>query len=156
MSEVLERELGWDDQIEKESDFTILPEGEYYFTVKSFTRGRHAGSEKLPPCNKAILKIEVTNGKDSTTIEHNLFLHTKCEGMLSQFFISIGLKKHGEPLVMNWNAVAGKKGRCKVYVDTWKGNNGQDMQSNKIKSFLDPVATPEPTTSTASFTPGAF
>lgn len=149
----IERELGWDDQIEKESDFVLLPEGEYDFTVKSFTRGRHNGSEKLPSCNKAILKLEVTNGTDTTTLEHNLFLHTKCEGILSAFFIAIGQKKHGQPLHMNWNAVTGAKGKCKVYIDNWKGRDNQDMQSNKIKKFLEPV---ENTTSQTTFTPGAF
>lgn len=153
MADNMEREFGWEDSIEKESDFTLLTEGEYDFTVKSFTRGRHAGSDKLPPCNKAILSLEVTNGTDTTTIEHNLFLHSKCEGMLSAFFISIGQKKHGEPLKMNWNAVVGAKGRCKVYVDTWKNNkDGRDMQSNKIKKFLEPSES----TSSTTFTPGNF
>ena len=154
MAEYIERELGWDDSIEKESDYVLLSEGEYDFTVKSLTRGRHTGSEKLPPCHKAILKLEVTNGTDTATIEHNLFLHTKVEGLLSQFFVSIGLKKHGEPLKMNWNDVPGTKGRCKVYIDVWKGKNGQDMQSNKIKSFLDPKT--EAVQPSKTFTPGAF
>lgn len=148
-----EREFSWNDKIEKESDFVLLPEGEYDFSVKSFARGRHNGSEKLPPCNKAILKIEVTNGVDSTTIEHNLFLHSKCEGLLSAFFISIGQKKHGEPLRMNWNAVTGARGRCKLCIDKWKGKDGNEMESNKIKKFLEPSANH---TTQTTFTPGAF
>ena len=151
MSNIVERELGWDEQITKEgSEFVLLPEGEYDFEVKSFTRGRHTGSAKLPPCNKAILKIEVTDGQRTAVIEHNLFLHTKVEGLLSQFFIAIGQKKHGEPLNMNWNSVIGAKGRCKVRVDEWKGNDGRDYKSNKIASFLEPKNV-QPT-----FTPGAF
>ena len=47
MSE-MERELDWNDEIEKDSDFTLLPEGDYDFTVESFERGRHPGSDKLP------------------------------------------------------------------------------------------------------------
>ena len=39
--------------------------------------------EKLPPCNKAILSIRIENEEgQATTIKHNLFLHSKCEGML--------------------------------------------------------------------------
>ena len=34
MSE-FEKELGWDDVIEKESDFTLLPAGDYDFTIKA-------------------------------------------------------------------------------------------------------------------------
>ena len=58
MSE-MERELDWNDEIEKDSDFTLLPEGDYDFTVESFERGRHPGSDKLPACNKAILKLRI-------------------------------------------------------------------------------------------------
>ena len=43
---VEERELGWDDTIEKESaGFIILPEGDYEFKVLEFQRARHEGSE---------------------------------------------------------------------------------------------------------------
>ena len=57
---VEERELGWDDTIEKESaGFIILPEGDYEFKVLEFQRARHEGSEKLPPCNKAVITLVV-------------------------------------------------------------------------------------------------
>lgn len=132
--EDFERALDWDDEIEKESEFVLLPEGTYNFEVIKFERGNHNGSDKLPACKKAILTVKVfgKNGEE-TTIIHNLFLHTKTEGMLSAFFLSIGEKKHGEKVRMNWQNVTGAKGRCKVTVDTYNGN-----QYNKIKSFLEP------------------
>ena len=43
-----ERELNWDDTIEKDNQFVLLPEGDYNFTVESFDRARHPGSEKIP------------------------------------------------------------------------------------------------------------
>ena len=96
MSE-MERELGWDDEIEKDSgEFILLPEGDYDFTVESFERSRHGGSEKLPACNKAILRLRIDTEEGSALINHNLFLHTKTEGMISAFFTSIGQKKKGE------------------------------------------------------------
>ena len=80
MSEIIERELGWDDEISRESDFTIIPEGDYNFTVTGFERGRYDGSEKLPPCNMAIVSLAVTLPDGSTaTLKHRLFLHTRCE-----------------------------------------------------------------------------
>ena len=146
----VERELGWDEEINKESEFTLLPEGDYDFSIVSFERGRHQGSAKLPPCNKAIVKIKIDGGElGSTTIQHNLFLHTKCEGMLSEFFIAIGLKKHGEKLAMNWNAVPGKTGRCKVYIDKYTRNDGTQGQSNKIRRFLEPTQ-PQPSAQTST------
>lgn len=134
MSE-MERELGWDDEIEKDSDFTLLPEGDYDFTVESFERGRHPGSEKLPPCNKAMLKIRIDSEEGTAVISHNLFLHTKTEGMISAFFSSIGQKKKGEKVKMNWNAVIGATGRCKVIVRKWKGDDKEERQSNDIRKF---------------------
>ena len=62
-----ERELGWDDVIENDSpEFVILPDGDYDFEVVDFERGRHNGSEKLPPCNKAIVHIRI-EGKEGVT-----------------------------------------------------------------------------------------
>lgn len=155
-----EKELGWDDEIEKESDFVLLPEGDYNFTVSAFERGRHEGSEKLPPCNKAIISLHIESNEVNTTIKHNLFLHTKTEGMLSAFFCAIGQKKHGEKLKMNWTAVVGAKGRCKVGIRNWTSKNNELMQSNEIKKFYDPEETKPTETSVNSqagvFTPGKF
>jgi len=74
MENNLEKELGWDDQIENDGqDFIILPEGDYNFEVTSFERARHDGSDKLPPCNKAVvfIKIMAPTG-ESTTIKHSI------------------------------------------------------------------------------------
>ena len=146
-------ELDWDSEISRVSEFVLLPEGEYDFVVKKFERAIHNGSEKLSRCKKAVLTIEVSSpdGKKAT-IEHNLFIHPHTENFVSEFFISIGQMKRGETYKMNWSAVPGAKGRCKVYVDNWKGRDGQDMQSNKIRKFLEPKAPP----TSSGFTPGKF
>ena len=86
------RELSWDSLIEKESEFTLLEEGDYSFRVESFTRGRHSGSAKLPACPKAILKISILDPATQsvlTTLEHQLFLYSTVEGLLSSFFIAV-------------------------------------------------------------------
>lgn len=151
-----EKEFGWDDEIEKDSDeWVLLPEGDYDFTVTAFERGRHQGSDKLPPCNKAILTLKVEGPEGTTTITHNLFLHSKTESMLSAFFCAIGQKKHGEKLRMNWQTVIGARGRCKVYVDKWTGRDGEEKKSNKIKRFYDPEEV-QPQPSSNDFTPGKF
>lgn len=140
MAEFLDRELAWDDEIEKDSEFVLIPEGDYFFTVSGFERGRHEGSEKLPPCPKAIIKLRVELPDGSTQeLTHNLFLHSKCEGLLSAFFVGIGQKKHGEKLRMNWNNIIGARGRCKIILRGWTGRNGEAMQSNEIKKFYEPA-----------------
>lgn len=149
-----ERELNWDDEISKESEFTLLPEGDYNFTVVGFNRGRHNGSAKLPACNKAELELKVDDGKGNTgTILHNLFLHTKTEGMISAFLIAIGQKKHGEPTRPNWNAMVGAQGRCKVGIHEWVNDKGETMKSNQIKKFYDYEA---PAGSAPKFQAGKF
>lgn len=149
-----ERELNWDDEISKESEFTLLPEGDYNFTVVGFNRGRHNGSAKLPACNKAELELKVDDGKGNTgTILHSLFLHTKTEGMISAFLIAIGQKKRGEPVKPNWNAMVGAQGRCKVGVHEWVNDKGETMKNNQIKKFYDPEA---PAASAPKFQAGKF
>lgn len=131
-----EKELQWDDTITKDaSDFILLPEGDYNFIVESFERGRHGGSEKLPPCNKAILTLRIDAPEGTAKITHNLFLHSKTEGMLSAFFTCIGQKKKGEPLKMNWGQVPGASGRCKIGVHDYKNRDGEDRKSNDVKKF---------------------
>lgn len=155
MSEYIEEhELSWDSAIEKDApEFILLPEGDYDFTVTKFERGRHNGSAKLPPCNKAVIYLSIETPEGNAVIQHQLFLHTKTEGMLSAFFTAIGQKKKGEKITMNWNAVVGAKGRCKVYIDSWTGNNGEERKSNKIRKFYEPE---EVKPSAGGFTPGRF
>jgi hypothetical protein len=132
-----ERELGWDDTIEKDGgEFTLLPPGDYDFTVTKVERGRFNGSEKMPPCNQAKLELTVHSPEHGNVVVfHNLFLHTKTEGLLSNFFAGIGQKKKGEPLKMNWPAVFGRTGRLKLEINKFRGRDGEEKTNNQVKSF---------------------
>lgn len=64
--------MDWDSAIESDgSQFIVLPEGDYAFTVTGFERGRYPGSAKLPPCNKAslTLTVELPDGQTATCKE---------------------------------------------------------------------------------------
>ncbi|UFT98120.1 hypothetical protein KO561_13000 [Radiobacillus kanasensis] len=137
MSQEVERELGWDDEIEKDGgDFILLPEGDYNFTVAKFERARFAGSKKMPACNQAKLELTVHSPEHGdVTVFHNLFLHTKTEGLLSNFFSGIGQKKKGEKLRMNWNTVIGSKGKLKLEINKFMGNDGNERTNNQVKKF---------------------
>lgn len=140
----VEREFGWDDLIENDMpEFVLLSEGDYDFEITSFERARHGGSEKLPPCNKAIVHIKINGQEGSTTIKHNLFLHSITEGMLCAFFTGIGQRKKGEKLTMNWNKVVGAKGRAKVGIKKWVSNEGKEVTMNEIKRFYEPAEKPD-------------
>lgn len=169
----LEKALDWNDEIENDGGaFSIIPEGDYAFGVKSFERGRHAGSEKIPACNKAVLTLTILGPEypfkpdKLGEVTANLFLHSKFEWKLCQFFTCIGLRKHGEKLRMDWSRVPGAVGTCHVGIRKWTGNDGKEHESNEITEFYDPETSPlKPEEQTdffgasaqgGSFTPGKF
>ena len=139
-------EMGWDDAIEQDApDFVMVPPGDYNFTVTGFERARHNGSEKLPPCNKAVLSIrlDIPEEQGVCVIKHNLFLHKKTEGRLCEFFTAIGQRKHGERINMNWSRVVSSTGRCKVGVRRWTSDrDGREYEQNEIQRFYDPEEKP--------------
>lgn len=141
MADTVDRELDWDESVElNPSTFIVLPEGEYDFTVTKFERQRHPGSAKLPSCPKAVLTLELKapNG-DTGIITHNLFLHTKTQGLLSAFFISIGQGKQGETVKLDWSKVLGASGRAKVGVREYEKRDGSKGEANEIQQFLPPL-----------------
>ena len=140
MAEIIDRELDWGDSIENDSpDYILLPEGEYDFIVDHFDRERHNGSEKLPPCWKAVIYLRIETPQGVATVRHNLFLHTRTEGMICAFFTAIGQRQHGQRITMNWNAVPGARGRAKIGVREYNGK-----QYNEVKRFLEPSAPAAP------------
>ncbi|MDO4548204.1 MAG: DUF669 domain-containing protein [Clostridia bacterium] len=152
-----DRELGWDDIIENDgASFEVLPEGDYDFEVVSFERGRYTPSRpdsKLPPCPMALLTIEIGSDQSKARIQHRLFLHSRCEGLLCAFFTAIGQRKRGEALNMNWNRVTGATGRCKVTVREYTTDKGEKRQSNQISRFYEPDDAPA---APGGWTPGKF
>lgn len=147
-----ERELGWDDTIQNDSSaFTLLPAGDYPFTIALVERARHTPNPqnpnaKLPACNKAVVHVQIDGGPlGQVTVKENLYLHSMCEGLLCQFFTAIGQRKHGDALVMDWSSVAGCTGMCQVKHRTGKG----DAVYHDVK-LLEPQATQPPTTTNAN------
>lgn len=148
MSDDNNKAFGWDEErIENPNeggDFITMVPGDYPFTVVKFERGRFEGSAKMCACPKAIVTLEVNGGELGTTkLTHNLYLNKKVEGLLCQFFVSVGLRKHGDPLVLAWNQLVGRSGMLTL------GNREHDGKKyNEAKKFLDP-----PFAETAATTP---
>lgn len=149
-----ERELNWDDEISNESEFVVLPAGDYDFEIMNFERSRSKGSESIPASNMAIIDVKITDGKQSATVKDYLVLHSKLEWKLSQFFRAIGQKKQGESVRMNWSKVIGSKGRCKVTVEKYRNDKGEEKESNKIAKYYDYTASPS--VQSGGWKPGAF
>lgn len=147
MSEELGRELDWGDTIQDDGkNFEPVPAGDYDFTIETFERGRSKGEGKLPPCNMATVYFTIHDRDRDVTIRENFLLHSKLEWKLSELFRSVGLKKEGEPLRMNWQALPGLTGRCRVKQD-------QDAKDpSKIYNHIDKLYPKEP----KKFEPGRF
>ena len=130
--------LDWEGYIEKDDSFVLLPEGIYDFKVLSLERGYFNGSEKMPPCPRATVQIQVTDPTSKTPVELNesLLLNTKMEWKLSQFFTSIGQKKPGERVQMNWQAVPGATGKAEIHQREYTNQNGEKRTTNAVKNFL--------------------
>lgn len=155
MTETTERVLDWDDEIENDGagggDFITLPAGEYDFEVIGFERERYTPgpNAKLPACNKAVIEIRINGGDlGEATIKENLFLHSKTEGILCAFFVSIGQRQHGEKVAMNWGRVVGSSGHAKFGIREYE-KDGEKRTINQVKQWLEPVAP-------ATFTSGQF
>lgn len=143
-------ELSWDSEISKESEFELLPAGTYKFTVQSVERGRFAGSEKMNACPSATMSLKVS-GPDGAegTVQDTLYLNSKAEWKLSQFFTSIGQKKKGETLRMNWNLVPGSSGELELTVNEYTAKDGSQKKNNRVGKYL-PKEAPK------AFVPGSF
>lgn len=153
------RAFNWDDVIQNDSSFVLLPEGTYPFVVKGFERGYHNGSDRMPACNKAVLTLEVDGGSLGTVeLTENLFLHSRAEWKLCEFFTAIGQRRKGEALTMNWNTVTGARGMAEVGIREWKGKDGSPRKSNQIQHFCEPspTAAPAQAAPAAGFTAGQF
>ena len=138
--------FGWDDEISKESNFVLFEEGSYPFKVTNFERSvyqpKPGYQNKVPAgCNMAILTLEFSNPAtgDTNTLSERLFLYEGGEGRISQFFISIGQKKKGEPVRPNWQAVLGSTGQADLKVENYTDKDGNSGKSNKVKKFLEPT-----------------
>ena len=66
-----------------------------------------------------------------------LKLHKSLEWKLAAFFRSIGLKKHGERLVMDWSKVPGSEGRAHFKPRKYKTDNGEEREANNLAKYLD-------------------
>ena len=144
MQDFVERELGWEDEISRDSDFILLPDGDYDFTVVEVERDRFQGSDKLPPCWRATVHLQIKTPQGDVTVRHQLFLHTRTEGLLCAFFKGIGQRQTGEKLVMNWSKVKGSTGRAKIGKRIYNDN-----EYNDVKKFYEKEQK-------VAFTPGKF
>ena len=131
--------LDWDDEIQEDGqEFLVLEEGDYNFEVTNMERGRSKGGGKIPACNMAAITMSVDAGDGRTaTCRTNLLLYKTLEWKLSQFFRSIGMKKDGERVKMDWNRVIGSVGRAHFKPRKYVNSEGEEREANDVAYFID-------------------
>lgn len=129
--------MGWDDVIENDGqEFVVLPEGDYTFTVSNFERGSFPGGAKIPACPKATVTLNIDNDQGVATARVDLLLYRTVEWKIAAFFRSIGQKKHGEKVAMNWNKVVGARGKAHFKPRSYT-KDGEERKVNDVDRFLD-------------------
>lgn len=127
--------------VAEENSFTLLPAGEYQFTVTNMERKIYDGtSDKIPngaPYAEVSLEVAGTEGK--TIVKERLYMMKKFQWKLTEFFSAIGQAPViGQPFNPNWSTIIGSTGRAKVEINNYK-SQGEDRQNNRIKEFLKPT-----------------
>ena len=144
MGKTEERVIDWDDQITDDGEYSgeesvVLPEGNYPFEVIKVEKAWYDGGNRIPACNMAKVFLRVDGGERGKALcVENIYLVERLQWKAASFLRSIGLKKHGEDI--QWKQLVhcdGETGRCRIYIDTYDGKDGEKKQSNKIKNFFD-------------------
>ena len=131
--------MDWDDEIEEDGvSYTLLPEGDYNFTVIEMERSQTSGKGKLPVCPQAALVLSVSDGDGNySKVHENIILHKSLEWKMSAFFRAIGNKKHGEKVKPKWNEVIGAVGRAHFGIEEFTKNDGTPGKKNVVRKYFD-------------------
>ncbi len=131
------RIMDWNDTISSDAkEFVTLPEGDYMFTVTGFERAHFPGSAKIPACNKATLMLDIDNDKGIASARVDLILFRTLEWKISSFFASIGQKRQGETVTMNWDKVIGARGKAHIKPRKYTSRYGDEREVNNVEYFI--------------------
>lgn len=108
----------------------LLPPGEYPFEVKRLVKERFAGSDKVPPCPRAVLQLEVDGGElGKATVFERILLYGKSGWKIATLFASLGFPT--DPAtghrVVDWSAVEGRRGTARFKVREYNGSRYNEV-----------------------------
>lgn len=144
MAQDLGQSLSWEGEAEvQDSQFELLPDGEYDYEIVGFKRERFAGSEKMAACPIAVLQLRCKNAQASGTGFCRLFLNSKVVWRITAFFKSCGLMRPDTPEgtrfpMSLFDQVIGCTGKVKVTI-TKSEYKGKTYENNEF-TFVVPKA----------------
>lgn len=134
--------LDWDAEFsaEERNQNPLLPEGDYWFEIMKLERGRHPGSEKTPPCNKATVTFKILAPQGEVVLTEQYFVIDLgwARQKNTALFASIGLASQADveakrPIKPHWsNEIAGQRGVCHIAPRTYM-KDGQEHKTNDLK-----------------------
>jgi len=128
----------FDDKLEQDgSEFTLLPAGDYDFTVSGVERTYHNASDKVPECPEAKISLSVTDADgNGVLVKDNLLFCSKFDFKISAFFRAIGLKEKDKPMAMSigdaLTAAINLEGRCHIKPRTYN-----EKEYNNVDKYID-------------------
>lgn len=135
--------FGWDDEVDSEASANqpLLPVGPALFVVIKFERKREEFG-KFGILNIAHVTMSVATKSDESippvVIDKKLGLHTDLQWKITEFFTSIGQRKHGDKgkFVPDWSKVDGSSGLCETAHREVTSKKGTKYTVNDITKFL--------------------
>lgn len=146
MPEMNDRPFGWDDEVTVSTtgDYTVLPEGDYDYTVVNFERSNTQGSAKMTSSPMAVLTLACAGPQGTGNVRANLILNDKTSWKIYEFFKSCGLIPQTtdttDTIRFPWSRVPGARGRCHLAIRKYIGNDGQEHETNDVTKFFAPAA----------------
>ncbi|OUO92068.1 hypothetical protein B5F40_01670 [Gordonibacter sp. An230] len=140
--------LDWDDEVSDEGGFTLLPAGTYPFEVAKVEKEYFEGSNKMAPCPRAAVTLNVLTDTGWVPLVDRLMLNTKTAWRVARFFESLGFEKEPNAegkMVMrpHWNEIVGRQGWAKIKVRTYAKKDGGEGEANDVDTYLRPAEWPE-------------
>lgn len=124
-------------------DFTILPEGDYNFIVKKAGFEDYAGGQKIPPCAKLAVSLELTapdGSRGRSMVNFFLLKDPEYIRRLAAFYTSIGVIAPDAKTFGLTADIVGRNGRGHFYPYEYKGKKYNRMSKAVPLDPNDPPA----------------
>lgn len=128
-------------------EFTILPEGEYPFTITDVEKKYYepGPNSKLPPCPQITVTFMIDGGTHGQSkVTSHFFYYKTTIWRVNDLFIGVGLAQKGQQFVPNPDLLLGKTGVVRLKQCKYTRNNGEEGTINEFDRCVhsNKVATP--------------